>query len=106
MPQDNLFLPPSGFTVLNITSQRVLKATNGQLRTLLVSAPGATSGAWAFNDCSTAAAVAASNLIWELAFGAATNIEGLIVTFNNIPFNNGLVISVPGGSPIASVWLA
>jgi hypothetical protein len=103
MPQSNLFQPLPGRTLLNITAQGVIKATPGQLITLLIIAPGATSGAWAFNDCTSVAAISASNLIWELAFGATSNIEGAIFQFNNFPFENGLVVSVPGGSPVASL---
>jgi hypothetical protein len=129
MPQSNLFLPAisggknaplvldaqtgqlllisSGgiSTKLNVTTQTVLKATPGRFTKIVINAPGATSGGWALNDCSTTAAIAASNLVWQLAFGATTNVAGAIFVLD-FPFQNGIVLSVPGGSPIASVSFA
>jgi hypothetical protein len=107
MPQSNLFLPPRGFTMLNITAQGVIKALPGALISLQINAPGATTGVWAFNDCTSVAAISASNLIWQMAVAATANVEGAIIQWDySLPFNNGLVITVPGGSPIASVHFA
>jgi hypothetical protein len=81
---------------LNITAQTVIKATPGRVFKLIINAAG-TAGAWALNDCSTVGAIAASNLVWEMAFGATTNVEGTIVTID-FPFATGIVLTVPTGA--------
>ena len=126
MAQANLFLPfkklignanaPAGldaagllmtsdggvFSALNQTVQAVIKATPGRVGKIIISAPGATSGTFAINDCATIGAIAAGNLVWELAFGATANVEGAIFALD-FPCLVGIVLTVPGGSPICSV---
>jgi hypothetical protein len=94
----NLLLTSVGGNVssLNITAQTVIKATPGRVFKLVINAAG-TAGAWALNDCSTVGAIAASNLVWEMAFGATTNVEGTIVTID-FPFATGIVLTVPTGA--------
>jgi hypothetical protein len=99
----NLLVSSGGVsTLLNVTAQTVIKPTPGRVMRFIVNAPGATSGVWALNDCPSVAAIAASNLVWQLAFGATTNVQGAIFVLD-FPFLSGIVLSVPGGSPIASI---
>lgn len=88
---------------LNQTTQVLLKAGKGRAKGVIIIAPGSTSGAFSLNDAATVGGIAAANLLWTLPFGAATNVAGASFQFD-IPFTNGLVLSLPGsGSPICNV---
>lgn len=90
-------------SVLNVTAATVIKASPGRVAKIIINAPGATSGGFALNDCLTTGAAAASNLVWEIAYNATTNVEGAVFVID-FPFLVGIVLSaVPGGSPIVSI---
>lgn len=91
---------------LHQTAQGVIKATPGRFFGIIVAAPGSTSGNFAVNDCATTGAIAAGNLIGQVAYNATANVAGavLLAVPGGVPFANGLVLTVPGGgSPICSV---
>lgn len=99
--QSNIFGQNSA---LNLTAAAVIKTSSGRLRKLVIIAPGSTSGAFSFNDCTTVGAAAAANLVYSLPFGSTQNVAGAILSID-LPFKTGIVLSaVPGGgSPICAV---
>jgi hypothetical protein len=103
--QGNLKMTGGGVSsALNKTAAAVIKATPGRLRKIVIIAPGATSGAFTFNDCATTGSAAASNEIFTLPFGGAANVAGTVIVLD-WPCAVGIVCSaVPGaGSPIYAV---
>ena len=91
-----------GSSLLNITTQTLVKGSAGRIGKVIVNAPGSTSGAFQIYDSATVGGAAASNLVWELAYNGTANVEGAVFNLD-FPCLNGIVINVPGGSPIASV---
>lgn len=89
---------------LNVTAAAVVKVGAGRVGTLIVVAPGTTSGAFTLNDAATTGAANAANTIWTNAYNAATNVAGASFVLN-FPFTTGLVVSaVPGaGTPQLSI---
>lgn len=100
-----LTLPSSGEkSALNQTAAAVIKVGAGRVGTVIIVAPGTTSGAFTLNDCATTGAAAAANEIWTMAYNATANVAGAIIPID-FPVTTGLVLSaVPGaGSPIISI---
>ena len=90
-----------------VTAAAVIKANPGRVCKLSVIAPGSTSGAFTFNDCTTTGAAASGNQIFTMAYNAAANAAGAVITLE-WPCQFGIVCSaVPGGgSPIINVsWV-
>lgn len=87
-----------------VSAAAVIKAAPGRLFKISVQAPGSTSGAFTFNDCTTTGAASSSNEIWSIAYNATANVGGAIFTLD-WPCLLGIVCSaVPGGgSPIVNV---
>lgn len=89
---------------LNLTTAGVIKASPGRLRRIIIVAPGTTSGAFTFNDCTTTGAAVAANEIFNLPYNGTANVAGYVITLD-WPCLAGIVLSaVPGaGSPICAV---
>ena len=89
-------------SLLNNTASGVIKPSPGRVAQVIVNAVGSTSGVIAINDAATSGAVAAANLIWQIAYNETSNTEGAIYTLD-FPCQNGIYLTVDGGSPIVSV---
>ena len=87
---------------LNNTVSGVIAPYKTRVGKVIVNAPGSTSGVIAINDAATSGAVAASNLVWQLAYNETANTEGAVFELD-FPCQNGIYLTVDGGSPIVSV---
>jgi hypothetical protein len=90
-------------SALNVTAAAVIKAAPGALVSILVLAPGTTSGSLTINDCLTTGAAASTNVLWTALYTALT--VGQVITLN-FPALVGIVVSaVPtAGSPNYNIF--
>ena len=87
---------------LNNTANAVIKASKGRVAKVIINNPGGSSGVISINDAATSGAVAAANLVWQQAYNATANVEGEVILLD-FPCQNGIYLTVDGGSPIVSV---
>ena len=85
---------------LNVTAAAVIKAAPGRVAKISVLAPGSGSGTLTLNDCAEVDDATTENQVFNMAYNAAANVAGAVLTLD-FPCETGIVVSaVPGaGSP-------
>lgn len=96
------FTSVGGMTQIN-SVQGVVTAIGGVTTAWTITTNINSSAFTAYTSAGTAASSGAANLIWEIAYNATANVEGLSLALE-FPCQNGILLSaVPtGGSPIVS----
>jgi len=103
MPQGPLFTvqgtQQGTNSALNVTAATLVKGSTGRLSTICINTVGS-AGTLNVYDSATTAGASASNLMYSLAYNAATAVAGAVF-FLDIPFQNGLVVTPATGQVVS-----